>query len=79
MHARFTDLRRKLRVNRKAIEEPVDLLDLDLYSSNGWLDAPALILVMISGSTAVQLQIEKSTAVDLDHDMLPGYRGRILP
>ena len=26
MHARFTDLRRKLRVNRKAIEEPVDLL-----------------------------------------------------
>ena len=27
MHARFTDLRRKLRVNRKAIEEPVDLLD----------------------------------------------------
>ena len=55
MHARFTDLRRKLRVNRKAIEEPVDLLDLDLYSSKGWLDAPALILVMISGSTAVQL------------------------
>ena len=62
MHARFTDLRRKLRVNRKAIEEPVDLLDLatcstvqQQYSSNGWLDAPARILVMISGSTAVQL------------------------
>ena len=65
MHARFTDLRRKLRVNRKAIEEPVDLLDQlvryctaavqQLYSSNGWLDAPARILVMISGSTAVQL------------------------
>ena len=30
MHARFTDLRRKLHVNRKAIEEPVDLLDLVL-------------------------------------------------
>ena len=55
MRALLTDLRRKLRVNRKAIEEPVDLLDLDLYSSNGWLDAPARILVMISGSTAVQL------------------------
>ena len=30
MHARFTYLRRKLRVNRKATEEPVDLLDLVL-------------------------------------------------
>ena len=30
MHARFTDLRCKLPVNRKAIEEPVDLLDLVL-------------------------------------------------
>eukprot|EP01048_Picozoa_sp_COSAG05_P013704 COSAG05_NODE_1481_length_4761_cov_4.755684_5_plen_46_part_00 len=37
MHARFTDLRRKLRVNRKAIEEPVDLLGLVLYVQLKWL------------------------------------------